>query len=611
MLLSQFILKITVTLYLSSFPLAYAFVVTYNWDIGWITANPDGEYTRPVIAINGQWPSPTITANIHDTIIVNVHNSLGNQSMTIHWHGIFQQDNNANDGTPMASQCPIIPGTSYTYKFKVDQPGTYWYHSHSPGQYVDGLRGPLIIHDPNNPYDYDEEIVMTITDWYHGIFESASYVGESKLTKSKEQAADLHVKYIAVARNPWGGASPVPNRALINDSPSTELFVQPNRTYFLRIINMSTLASFLLYLEDHNFTIIEADGVYTKPFTVDNLFFGSAQRYGVLLKTQPTSAKNYAMLAAMNVVDLDRRAWPKTGFQPNTSVPIIYNESNPIIRTAPYIYTFELWDDNDLIPYDEAPLLGKDGVDQQFVLNLSFFQQTTPRNEQYRSGFNGITYIPQRVPTLYTALSADYDAVNADVYGRNTNPLVLEGNNIVELVINNLDDTPHPIHIHGHNVQLAARGAGIYTHSDVKTGDPGIDDLGKTTLELDSFDNRFYRGGNQVVFHGTPMRRDTWFINPGSFYIVRFRADNPGIWLLHCHMEWHMDAGLMLTIVEDPLRLQDTQSRIPERMQHICRKQSIPLEGNAVGNSDDFLDLTGQVVIAPLNYGSAYPPTPI
>jgi FtsP/CotA-like multicopper oxidase with cupredoxin domain len=187
---------------------------------------------------------------------------------------------------------------------------------------------------------------MTITDWYHGIFECGSYLGETKLTKNTEQAADLHVEYlcnisfflfcfnafsvdelmnIAVAKNPWGGASPVPIRALINDSPSTKFFVQPNRTYFLRVINMSALASFLLYLEDHNLTVIEADGVYTKPLTVDNLFFGSAQRYGVLLKTQPTSAKNYAMLAAMNVVDLDSIAIPKTGFQPNTSVPIVYN----------------------------------------------------------------------------------------------------------------------------------------------------------------------------------------------------------------------------------------------------------------------------------------------
>lgn len=59
----------------------------------------------------------------------------------------------------------------------------------------------------------------------------------------------------------------------------------------------------------------------------------------------------------------------------------------------------------------------------------------------------------------------------------------------------------------------------------------------------------------------------------------------------------------MLTIVEDPLRLQDTQSRIPHQMKHICKKQSIPLEGNAAGNSDNYLDLTGQITIAPLTYG--------
>jgi hypothetical protein len=59
----------------------------------------------------------------------------------------------------------------------------------------------------------------------------------------------------------------------------------------------------------------------------------------------------------------------------------------------------------------------------------------------------------------------------------------------------------------------------------------------------------------------------------------------------------------MLTIVEDPLSLQDTQSSIPEQMRHICRKQSIPLEGNAAGNSDNYLNLTGQITIAPLTYG--------
>jgi iron transport multicopper oxidase len=105
-----------------------------------------------------------------------------------------------------------------------------------------------------------------------------------------------------------------------------------------------------------------------------------------------------------------------------------------------------------------------------------------------------------------------------------------------------IDETPHPIHVHGHNVQLAARGAGVYTHSNVKTDGPAIGNFDNAISEWDSFGNQFNKSEDQVVFNRNPMRRDTWFINPLSFYIVRFRADNPGIWLLHCHMEWHMDA---------------------------------------------------------------------
>jgi iron transport multicopper oxidase len=96
-----------------------AATITYNWDIGWINQNPDNRQVRPVIAINGKWPSPQIVGNVGDNVIVNVNNNLGNQSLTIHWHGLHQTGNNANDGTPVVTQCPIIPGTNYTYTFAV------------------------------------------------------------------------------------------------------------------------------------------------------------------------------------------------------------------------------------------------------------------------------------------------------------------------------------------------------------------------------------------------------------------------------------------------------------------------------------------------------------
>lgn len=84
-------LPLALLIYLSSS--VHAATVTYDFDIGWLTANPDGAFDRPTIGINGQWPIPQITANVSDRIIVNVKNSLGNQSTSLHFHGLYQYVN--------------------------------------------------------------------------------------------------------------------------------------------------------------------------------------------------------------------------------------------------------------------------------------------------------------------------------------------------------------------------------------------------------------------------------------------------------------------------------------------------------------------------------------
>lgn len=136
--------------------------VTYDWSIGWTTAAPDG-FERPVIGINGQWPCPELHVDFGDTVVINVYNGLGNQSTSIHWHGIHQYGTSEMDGSIGASQCPIAPGQTFTYKWTANQTGSYWYHSHDSGQYPDGLWGPLIIHDPNPPFEFDEEFVLTLS----------------------------------------------------------------------------------------------------------------------------------------------------------------------------------------------------------------------------------------------------------------------------------------------------------------------------------------------------------------------------------------------------------------------------------------------------------------
>lgn len=190
-------------------------------------------------------------------------------------------------------------------------------------------------------------------------------------------------------------------------------------------------------------------------------------------------------------------------------------------------------------------------------------------NGRLSAFFNDITYVTQKVPTLYTALSAPADVVtNASIYGVNSNSFVLNHGEVVELVINNDDHGKHPFHLHAHNFQVVAR---------------ADDDAG------------FYDPTN-VTFPQVPMRRDTILVRPSSNAVLRFRADNPGVWLFHCHIEWHMNSGLVVTMVEAPLELQAQkrgQGILSLPADHIaaCKAGGNLYEGNAGGNTVDWFDL--------------------
>ena len=206
--------------------------------------------------------------------------------------------------------------------------------------------------------------------------------------------------------------------------------------------------------------------------------------------------------------------------------------------------------------------------------------------------FNGVTYVRPKVPTLYTALSTGVSASNVSVYGANTNSFVLNKNDVVEIIVNNDDPGKHPFHLHGHNFQAVVR-------SEESAG--------------------FYIGNE--TFPKVPMRRDTFMVRPNGNIVLRFRADNPDkyllstsildlladlfirVWLFHCHIEWHLSSGLLATMIEAPISLQESLT-IPPSHYQICKDQDQPIAGNAAGNTVDFFDLTSQnLPVAPLPAG--------
>ena len=93
--------------------------ITYDFNITWVSANPDGLFNRPTIGINGQWPIPHITATVGDHVVVNVENQLGNQTTSLHFHGLYMNGTNEMDGVTGTTQCSIPPGSSFTYSFDV------------------------------------------------------------------------------------------------------------------------------------------------------------------------------------------------------------------------------------------------------------------------------------------------------------------------------------------------------------------------------------------------------------------------------------------------------------------------------------------------------------
>ncbi|KAE8374345.1 Cupredoxin [Aspergillus bertholletiae] len=531
--------------------------VVYDFNVTWVTANPDGLADRKVVGINGQWPLPVIEVDKGDQLVVNMYNGLGDKSTSIHFHGMYQNGTNEMDGPSMVTQCPIPPGSSVTYNFTVNQNGTYWYHCHTDYCYPDGYRQALIVHDDDAyfAHAYDEEFTVTLSDWYHDL------------------AEDIKPEFMSLY-NP-SGAEPIPNAWLFNDTVDTRLPVKTNTTYLLRLVNIAAFTAQYFYIEGHTFTIVEIDGVYTEPMETDILYIAVAQRYSVLLTTKDTADQNYAIVTVVDSTLLDTIT---PDLQLNNTNWLEYDSAAaylPANITVSESDDLVPFDDATLVPYDHEPLLESPDL----TVNVAIVMDNLNNGEGY-AFLNNISYTAPKVPTLYTVMSAGHLATDATVYGDYTHTQVLGHNDVVEVILNNQDSGSHPFHLHGHAFQVVDRypamGADFFQYADA--------------TDAVAFDPT-----NHSTFPAFPPRRDTIVVPPMGYVVLRFRADNPGVWLFHCHIDWHMMQGLAMTFVEAPLVMQD-QLTIPEDHLAACRAAGVAYEGNAAANMDDYLDLRAQNV---------------
>lgn len=395
------------------------------------------------------------------------------------------------------------------------------------------------------PYksQYDEEVIISVSDWYH------------------DQMQDLIPLFINKI-NPTG-AEPVPDAALFNDTQNLTVSVAPGKTYLFHMVNIGAFAGQYIWFEGHNMSIVEVDGIYTQQAEASRIYLSAAQRVSFLLTTKNDSGTNYPFMASMDTDLFD--TVPDT-LNVNVTGWLVY-DSTATMPDPAFVddLTEDLFDDFTLVPYDNMTLF--DSVDQSIELVVVMNNLDDGANYAF---FNNITYVSPKVPTLYTVMSSGATASNAAVYGEYTHSFVLEKDQTVQIVVNNDDVGKHPFHLHGHAFQAVIR-------SDENAGyyDP--------------------TNANDTDLPAIPMRRDTFMVRPSGHIVLRFKSDNTGVWLFHCHIEWHVDSGLIATMIEAPLELQQTLT-IPADHYAVCETDGTPTTGNAAANTVDLLDLSGQNV---------------
>ncbi|KAF8607356.1 hypothetical protein BDV93DRAFT_520227 [Ceratobasidium sp. AG-I] len=529
----------TVTPVLSQLTLASDFVITnvpatrtYDWVVSTITGAPDGYY-RPMLVVNGQYPGPTIEANDGDTIIVNVQNDMS-LGTTIHWHGLYQQGTPWMDGPAGVTQCPIPAGSSFTYQFTINgQYGTYWWHAHASTQLADGIHGPLIIHSPDDPLkrgvDYDEDQILVVADWYHdtsaviteALLSSAGYKGSIAAPSPNSAMFNGH--------GTWDCATYGNSSTCFTQTP-LEIQVVPNKKYRFRLINSASHAMFWYSIDGHTLNVTEADdtGIYSEANSaLHRLKFHNGQRYSVIVDTSVGSVGDaYWMRAEMNTACLTTLP---DDFANTTFAIIRYVDEVGSSTATTNEPTTSDWTDvmttcTDLDTSSLVPIIVKDAptsVAQRGIFDTAFSLAIV--NGELDAGFavNGTKFKDLVYQPVLMTVNA-----GGSVNSSNVASITFTESDTADIIINNMDTgIDHPYHLHGMTFWIVGEGSGLLTLENAQT----------------------------LTYNTTnPIRRDTHVIPANSWAVLRFEATNPGVWFMHCHIDWHLAHGFAAVVVVQP-----------------------------------------------------------
>jgi FtsP/CotA-like multicopper oxidase with cupredoxin domain len=208
---------------------------------------------KSAILVNGAYPGPIIEANWGDFIEVNVHNDIcgPEEPTSIHWHGLNMPGTPWADGIPITSHCPITPGQNLTYRFRADEYGTSWYHSHVAAQYNQGIVGPIVIYGPSEHVHHNQDLgPVLVTDWYHQDHTELLGIALGPGTVPDDFRPLAESNLLA-------GVGRYACANITDGSPCTEdpawkrWSVETGKTYRMRFVNSGSVSLFTISLDGH------------------------------------------------------------------------------------------------------------------------------------------------------------------------------------------------------------------------------------------------------------------------------------------------------------------------------------------------------------------------
>ncbi|MDJ0323951.1 multicopper oxidase family protein [Cryobacterium sp. PH31-AA6] len=371
-------------------------------------------------ALNG----PLIRAQVGDLLDVPLTNGLA-EATSVHWHGLALR--NDADGVPGVTQKPVLAGADYSYQFRLNRPGTYWYHSHVDTQRERALYGALVVDDPKEPLAYDQEWVIVLDDWLDGITGTPEDV-LSELSMGMGMAGmDMSsgMKYALTGSNSdylGGDAGDVKIPVhLFNGKAAQEAEViqaSPGSRVRLRIINAAGDTAYRVGVPGQKITLTHSDGFPVRQQEVDAVVLGMGERIDALL----TVKEGYTPVLAL----AEGKEGGAHGVISTSGVG-----SAPAAADLPTVLAGTVMDGGRL-KADDSVLLDKKSPDRTHTMRL------TGSMEKYEWGINGRSFDPDK------PFEGAFDISLKDR---------------VRVKFVNETTMWHPMHVHGHTFQVSGGGA--------------------------------------------------------------------------------------------------------------------------------------------------------